>query len=371
MVEMIQKYLKDEIELEYGKGLTRNQRRDGKIPVYGSNGIVDYNDKFYFEGPGIIIGRKGTVGSLKYEENNFWAIDTTYVVKLKNKNEDLIFWYYFLQTLGLERMNSHSAVPGLNRDRVYNIKINIPKKHEDRKKFSMILRAFDKKIELNNKINNNLYNFAINYLNSVSANDEVKVSEFGKIQGGYAFKSKDLKDEKTKNRVIKIKNLRSEINADINNSQFIDDEVALKIDKKFELQKGDVAIAMTGAELGKTSFIYGKDNYYLNQRVGVIKGKDAKSELYLKILMLSNNFQRLLNSKGYGSAQPNISTLEIESIMIKNITKENLDDFYKTIYPIYNKIVNNCEESEALTQIRDKLLPKLMNGEIDLDNIEN
>ena len=157
MVEMIQKYLKDEIELEYGKGLTRNQRRNGKIPVYGSNGIVDYNDKFYFEGPGIIIGRKGTVGSLKYEENNFWAIDTTYVVKLKNKNEDLIFWYYFLQTLGLERMNSHSAVPGLNRDRVYNIKINIPKKQEDRKRISIILGDLDKKIELNNQINDNLF----------------------------------------------------------------------------------------------------------------------------------------------------------------------------------------------------------------------
>ena len=86
--------------------------------------------------------------------------------------------------------------------------------------------------------------------------------------------------------------------------------------------------------------------------------------------MLSNNFQLLLNSKGYGSAQPNISTSDIEYVMIKNINKENLDAFYKTVYPIYNKIINNSEESKNLEQLRDTLLPKLMNGEIDLDNAE-
>lgn len=280
-------------------------------------------------------------------------------------------YYWFLNNVETIKSKANgSTFQEVSGKVMKNIEIELPDM-KTQINIGNILDTIDRKIELNNRINNNWYNFAINYLNSVASNDEVQVSEFGKIQGGYTFKSKDLKDERTKNRVIKIKNLSSEINADIRNSQFIDDEVALKIDKKFELQKGDVVIAMTGAELGKTGFIYGKDNYYLNQRVGVIKGKDVKSELYLKILMLSNNCQRLLNSKGYGSAQPNISTFEIESIMIKNITKENLDDFYKTIYPIYNKIVNNCEESEALTQIRDALLPKLMNGEIDIDNIKN
>lgn len=61
----VQKYLKDEIELEYGKGLTRNQRRDGKIPVYGSNGIVDYNDKFYFEWTWNNNRKKRNCGKLK------------------------------------------------------------------------------------------------------------------------------------------------------------------------------------------------------------------------------------------------------------------------------------------------------------------
>ena len=221
-----------------------------------------------------------------------------------------------------------------------------------------------------NKQNNNLYELAINYLVGKSESTDVPVSKFARIQGGYAFKSKVLIDKYTKNRIIKIKNLRSEINADVINSQFIEDEVVEKIDNKFRLSKGNVAIAMTGAELGKTGFIYGNDNYYLNQRVGVIKGNNKESELYLSVLFLSEEFQTLLNSKGYGSAQPNVSTSDIENILINDITENNLHDFYERIKPIYEKIISNSEEILNLEQLRDTLLPKLMNGEIDLDNIE-
>ena len=238
------------------------------------------------------------------------------------------------------------------------------------KKVSKILSSIDKKIELNNEINNNLYELAINYLNEKVEETEVSVSKFANIQGGYAFKSKDLIDTYTKNRIIKIKNLRSEINADVINSQFVENEVVERLDNKFRLSKGDVAIAMTGAELGKTGFIYGNDNYYLNQRVGVIRGNNKASELYLNILFLSDEFQTLLNSKGYGSAQPNVSTSDIENILINDITEDNLKELYEIIKPIYEKIISNSEEILNLEQLRDTLLPKLMNGEIDLENIE-
>ena len=196
------------------------------------------------------------------------------------------------------------------------------------------------------------------------------ISQFAIIQGGYAFKTKDFTDTPTKNRIIKIKNLSSEINANVINSQFAEDEVVNSLNQKFKLEKGDVTIAMTGAELGKTGFIYGFDKYYLNQRVCVIRGRSKERELYLKILALSYEFQTLLNSKGYGSAQPNISTNDIENILINNITEDNLRDLYKKLNPIYYRIISNCEENLNLEQLRDALLPKLMNGEIDLDKIE-
>ena len=353
---------------------TENMLPNRKGIVYSSK-IPSQNKVNYFKNGDILISNiRPYFKKIWYAKFDGGCSNDVLVIRVKD--EDIIsskYLYYLLsRDIFFNYVMSGSKgtkMPRGDRKQILKYRIKVPVLEKQYKIINAI-DVIEKKIELNNQINNNLYQFAITYLNSKISDDEVPVNYFGKIQGGYAFKSKDLKEEKTKNRVIKIKNLRSEINADINSTQFIDDEVTLKIDKKFKLQKGDVAIAMTGAELGKTGFIYGNDNYYLNQRVGIVKGNDVRSELYLRILMLSNEFQLLLNSKGYGSAQPNISTFDIESVMIKNITKENLDDFYKIIYPIYNKIINNCEENLILEQLKNILLPKLMNGEIDLDKIK-
>lgn len=227
---------------------------------------------------------------------------------------------------------------------------------------------------LNNSTNDNLYKILEQYIKEHYYNNEFvrngNVNDIGKIQGGYAFKSKDLLNETTNNKVLKIKNI-SASGVDIDNTQCVYDEVADKVDKKFLLLRGNVIIAMTGAELGKTGYLYGQDyRYFLNQRVGVIRGNDKYSELYLNCLFLLKDMQNTLNSKGYGSAQPNISTSDIENIEIPIPKEDELETFYEKCNPIYSKMILNSEQNQSLTQLRDSLLPKLMNGEIDLDKIE-
>ena len=290
---------------------------------------------------------------------------------IPNENVDKMFLYYKLYSI-TDRLkdSSHGSVMlHLTKSDMENFEIELPKL-DQQKKIGKILKNIDDKIKLNTEINNNLYELAIKYLNEMQSDEEVTLSKFGKIQGGYAFKSKDLLNTKTNNRIIKIKNLRNEISADVINSQFVENEVIDKLDNKFKIKKGNVVIAMTGAELGKTGFIYGFDHYYLNQRVGLVRGITKEKELYLNILLLSQEFQDLLNSKGYGSAQPNVSTADIENITIQNIEDDDLMKFYEKVSPIYKKIILNCEENLNLEQLRNTLLPKLMNGEIDLYNIE-
>lgn len=120
-----EKRLGDEFDLCYGKGLTANKIISGRFPVFGSNGIVGFHNQFLVKGPGIIIGRKGSAGEIRFSLDNFWPIDTTYFIKLK-KNSNIYFFYYFLLTLKLNKTNSHSAVPGLNREHVYDIIKKIP-----------------------------------------------------------------------------------------------------------------------------------------------------------------------------------------------------------------------------------------------------
>jgi type I restriction enzyme S subunit len=110
-------------ELAYGKSLPATQRRQGEFPVYGSGGITGYHDEALIPGPSIIVGRKGTIGTLYWEDRASFPIDTVFYVAPKASPS---FCYYLLQTLGLEDMNTDAAVPGLNRNNVYRLTQALP-----------------------------------------------------------------------------------------------------------------------------------------------------------------------------------------------------------------------------------------------------
>lgn len=114
------KRLGDFIDLAYGKALKANDRVFGSVPVYGSGGITGWHSEALVNVPSVIVGRKGTVGSLYWESRPFFAIDTVFYVKSRYP---LTYCYYLLQTLGLQDMNTDAAVPGLNRENVYRLKV--------------------------------------------------------------------------------------------------------------------------------------------------------------------------------------------------------------------------------------------------------
>lgn len=116
----IERRVEDVLELAYGKALKASDRTTGSIPVYGSGRITGYHNEHLVNGPSVIVGRKGTVGSLYWEDSHFFPIDTVFYVKPK---APLTFCYYLLKTLGLEEMNTDAAVPGLNRNNVYRLPV--------------------------------------------------------------------------------------------------------------------------------------------------------------------------------------------------------------------------------------------------------
>lgn len=116
--------LGDVLNLVYGKALKEELRTGIGFPVVGSSGIVGYHSEYLVEGPGIVIGRKGTLGKATYLFKNFSPIDTTYYIESKNNSIGLIYEYCLLKTLSFE--NSDSAVPGLNRDIALSTEIKLP-----------------------------------------------------------------------------------------------------------------------------------------------------------------------------------------------------------------------------------------------------
>lgn len=117
--------LENILELAYGKALKKTERTYGDYPVYGSGGVDGTHNEFLVKGPGIIVGRKGTVGSLHWENKHFYPIDTVFFVRPKEQFS-LVYCYQLLKTLGLENMNTDAAVPGLNRNNAYRLEIVTP-----------------------------------------------------------------------------------------------------------------------------------------------------------------------------------------------------------------------------------------------------
>ena len=115
------KALGEVAELNYGKALKKEDRRDGDYPVFGSSGIVGTHDAALVKGPGIIVGRKGNVGSVFWCDEDFFVIDTAYFV---TSSLPLRFLFYVLPTLNF--INSDAAVPGLSRNQAYTLQLLVP-----------------------------------------------------------------------------------------------------------------------------------------------------------------------------------------------------------------------------------------------------
>lgn len=109
------------LSLEYGKALKAEERLGGPVPVYGSSGVVGFHSQKLTDGPGLIVGRKGNVGSVFFCESTFWVIDTAYYVR-----SELSTYFLYFNLLTQNFLNNDAAVPGLNRNQAYSLPLALP-----------------------------------------------------------------------------------------------------------------------------------------------------------------------------------------------------------------------------------------------------
>lgn len=344
-----------------------------------------------------------------------------HVAIIRTKQDELNSSYvnYYLNSKFMQRHMLSLASAGATRNALTKMMIenfNIPKPPLSiQKKIAHILSTLDDKIELNRKMNQTLEEMAQALFKSwfvdfdpvkakayCSSDEELEAvakelgiskeilelfpsefedSELGMIpkgweveslasicsvQSGYAFKGGWWQD--TGIKVIKIKNING-TEVDTNDCQCVSEEIATK-NQKFILKHGDCLIAMTGATVGKVGIIdTSKENFLLNQRVGRFQPKKYYDE-YIKILVKTNKFFESIQSEAQGSAQPNISTKEIEATTIIKPNETIIQAFSILMQPLYSKMLSHQSEITTLQKTRDTLLPKLLSGEINVSDIE-
>ena len=115
----------DQLTLQRGFDITKDQQNTGNVPVVSSGGIKSYHDVAMAKAPGVVIGRKGTLGKAFYLEDDYWPHDTTLWVKDFKGNIPRLIYYFFVG-LDVSHLDSGAANPALNRNQVHPLKITWP-----------------------------------------------------------------------------------------------------------------------------------------------------------------------------------------------------------------------------------------------------
>jgi len=357
--------LSDAITLQRGFDLPTSQRRQGKYPVVASTGITTTHDKFKVKGPGVVIGRSGSIGGGQYVESDFWPLNTTLWVK-DFKGNDEKFIYYTLKSLDFSGFNVGAAVPTLNRNHLSALKVRIPDVDEQ-KKMADVLGSLDEKIELNRRMNETLEQlgqalFRHYFVDNPEAKnwESGRVSDVVSIYSGFAFKSKDF-DINGKYGLVTIKNVQD--------GSFIKDctdhlsePSPDKTPEYVHLKSGDIILSLTG-NVGRVCIVVGRD-YLLNQRVAKLVSDE--SQAYVYFLFRSKIMKGRMVGISKGTAQKNLSPIETGKLKIKIPPTNIMSQFEEIAINLLNMIVSNNEQSQTLTNLRDSLLPKLISGDIEL-----
>lgn len=144
--------LGDLVEFQRGFDLPKSQFKKGTVPVISSNGVLGYHNESKVNGPGITIGRSGTVGLPHYINEDFFPHNTALFIK-NFKNNHPKYIYYLLKTLGLNEYKSGSGVPTMNRNHLHPLGVSAFLDLPTQTQIAKVLSDLDAKIELNNKIN--------------------------------------------------------------------------------------------------------------------------------------------------------------------------------------------------------------------------
>ncbi len=135
------------VKINYGKGLSAKQRDpNGKLPVYGSNGIIGFHSESLTKSPTIVIGRKGSVGEVNFSSTPCWPIDTSFYIEEYPKDLEPKWLFYCLTNLQLG-IHAQGPKPGIKRDLLYSIAIPIPDNIKEQRRIVAYIEALTRRAE--------------------------------------------------------------------------------------------------------------------------------------------------------------------------------------------------------------------------------
>ena len=389
----------------------------GVFPVYGGNGIMDNADSFNSERT-IIVGRVGAYCGCVYKcDGKCWVSDNAIAVYAKDL-VDFYFLYYLMTTLDFHHHHIGGAQPLMTQDIIGDFTIKLPSLSVQ-KEIVSILKSLDDKIECNRRIPDNfivsffLLTFFILWLLKLR-NDNLE------HQARTLFKSwfidfepyKDIDFEETEigripksllvKRVSEIphtietgrrpkggvgeissgvpsvgaEHVKGLGNYDYSKTKYITEEYAASL-KTGKVNGYELLIYKDGGKPGyfiPNYSIFGEgypfEECFLNEHVFKLDFGNKGYNAFCYFYFWTDYVMNYLNAQGGKAAIPGINRQDIENIQIFAPENELVKRYGDIVLPSIRQILFNCKESRRLSQLRDALLPRLMSGELKVNEIE-
>ena len=320
--------------------------------------LVEKNDILYS-----MIGTVGLIHRIDYEPN--YAIKNIGLFKLNDEIKSKWLYYYLKSPKMKSYINSllsGSTQQYITLNKLRNLPIEIPENYIDMIKIIKILELLEKKININAQTNNNLYEimkrFFDNWVNNLDNYEESSLSKIANYINGLAMQKYRAKNE-IGLPVIKIK----EMNEGITDNT---ERCSSNIKEDYIIEDGDILFAWSGT-LCMTIWAQGKAG--LNQHIFKVQSKKyPKWFYYLWTEYYLGKFVEI--AAGKATTMGHIKRKELDTAKVKIPIKKEMDKMDRIMQPMLDKYINNKINNEILKQVRDTILPKLMNDEIDLDKIE-
>ena len=333
----------------------------GKYPVFGGNGILDYADNYNAENT-IIVGRVGAYcGNVYRCKGKCWVSDNAISVSAKEK-VDNNYLFYLMSTLDLHHQHIGGAQPLMTQDIIGDFSCRIPS-ISSQQQIVKFLSSLDDKIELNRRINRKLeqqaqalYAKAFSSTNTCKMGDVVETTSGGtpSRKNQNYFSSQGIKWIKSK---------------ELNGSFIFDSEEHISNDGLCNssaklLPPNSTLIAMYGATVGAYGLTI--DNATCNQAICALLPNSQYPYTYL-YMWAKNNKDELIQ-KAIGSAQQNISQIIIKNMPVAN-EKDKIIRFDSDTRYIFSLMRSLAKENYNLIALRDALLPRLMSGELKINDL--
>ncbi len=368
-----QKRFKDFITLQRGFDLPKAKMKEGSIPVLGSNCIIGYHNEAKVEPPGVVTGRSGTLGIVQFIDRSYWPHNTALWVKDYKENHPK-YVYYLLKTLNLSNFNGGASVPTLNRNVLDNLPLLVPQ-YENQRRIAAVLSNYDDLIE-NNHHRIQLLERAARLIYEewfvrlrFPGHEKVEIKDGVPKRWGKKLLSElciDIRDQIDPNKeksdcpYIGLEHI-PRLSITLNNWG----NAGSVSSTKYRFQKGDILFGKIRPYFHKVGFAI-VDGITSSDAI-VIRPQEGTFFEFLLFLVSSSGFVAIASKTvREGSKMPRADWKFLLQNKFIYPSDSILDQFKELISPTLKMLEILALQNKKLAEARDLLLPRLINGEIEV-----